>query len=138
MGRVRPGGGNLDYSGRADQTAVTTSGFPPRVECCGCLSALADTPTYTTGTSWYFLHREEAGSVTVPYRGLFNRLDVGTRHGLRSSFRDWCGETAALSYVVEACLAYRVGNAVDQVYARIDLLERRCEPMNAWAQHVGC
>ena len=60
----------------------------------------------------------------------------GTLHGMRSSFRDWCGETGAVREVAEACLAHRVGSAAEQAYARSDLLERRRELMNAWAQYI--
>ena len=61
----------------------------------------------------------------------------GTLHGMRSSFRDWCGETGVAREVAEACLSHRVGNAAEQAYARSDLLERRRELMEAWAQYVG-
>ena len=61
----------------------------------------------------------------------------GTLHGMRSSFRDWCGETGVAREVAEACLAHRVGNAAELAYARSDLLERRRELMEAWAEHVS-
>ncbi|MCY4623292.1 MAG: integrase arm-type DNA-binding domain-containing protein [bacterium] len=59
-----------------------------------------------------------------------------TLHGMRSSFRDWCGETGVAREVAEACLSHRVGNAAEQAYARSDLLERRREVMEAWAEYV--
>lgn len=37
----------------------------------------------------------------------------GTLHGMRSCFRDWCGETGAVREVAEACLAHRVGSAAE-------------------------
>jgi integrase len=60
----------------------------------------------------------------------------GTLHGMRSSFRDWCGETGAVREVAEACLAHRVGSAAEQAYARSDLLQRRRELMDAWAAYI--
>ena len=60
----------------------------------------------------------------------------GTLHGMRSSFRDWCGETGAVREVAEACLAHRIGSAAEQAYARSDLLQRRRELMNAWAEYI--
>ena len=60
----------------------------------------------------------------------------GTLHGMRSSFRDWCGETGVAREVAEACLSHRVGNAAEQAYARSDLLERRRQLMEAWALYV--
>ncbi len=68
---------------------------------------------------------------------LINSLGIeGTLHGMRSSFRDWCGETGAAREVAEACLAHRIGNAAEQAYARSDLLQRRRELMNAWAEYT--
>ena len=65
------------------------------------------------------------------------RLDMGgTLHGMRSSFRDWCGESGVAREVAEVCLAHRVGSAAEQAYARSDLLERRRQLMEAWAQYV--
>ena len=61
----------------------------------------------------------------------------GTLHGMRSSFRDWCGETGVPREVAEACLAHRIGNAAEQAYARSDLLERRRELMETWAQYLN-
>ena len=60
-----------------------------------------------------------------------------TLHGMRSSFRDWCGEAGVAREVAEACLAHRVGNTAEQAYARSDLLERRRELMAAWAQYAA-
>ena len=60
----------------------------------------------------------------------------GTLHGMRSSFRDWCGETGVAREVAEACLAHRVGSAAEQAYARSDLLARRRQLMEACAQYV--
>lgn len=61
----------------------------------------------------------------------------GTLHGMRSSFRDWCGETGVAREVAEACLAHRIGNAAEQAYARSDLLTRRRAVMEAWGQYVS-
>ena len=56
-------------------------------------------------------------------------------HGFRSSFRDWCGETGAAREVAEACLAHTV-KGVEGAYFRSDLLLRRRELMQAWAEYV--
>ena len=69
---------------------------------------------------------------------LFQKLGIdGTLHGMRSSFRDWCGETGIAREVAEACLAHRVGSAAELAYARSDLLERRRELMEAWARYIS-
>ena len=73
------------------------------------------------------------------FRYLFKTLDLpGTPHGLRSSFRDWCGESGVAREVAEAALAHRLGDQAEQAYARSDLLERRREIMEAWAQYLAC
>ena len=58
-------------------------------------------------------------------------------HGFRSSFRTWAGEqTNTPTPVIELCLAHAVGNAVEQAYARTDLLQKRQRLMQAWGQYV--
>jgi integrase len=49
-----------------------------------------------------------------------------TMHGFRSTFRDWAGETTHHAReVVEAALAHRLGDRVEQAYARGDLFAKR-------------
>ena len=63
--------------------------------------------------------------------------DVITVHGFRSTFRDWAAEqTSVANIVVEQALAHTVGNAVEAAYRRGDLLQRRRELMQAWADYV--
>ena len=57
-------------------------------------------------------------------------------HGFRSSFRDWCGDTGIAREVAEACLAHTIKNEVEAAYARSDLLERRRQVMQNWADYV--
>lgn len=58
-------------------------------------------------------------------------------HGLRSSFRDWCGETTDWpAELAEAALAHVVGSSVVQAYRRGDSLEKRRPMMNAWAAFI--
>ena len=66
------------------------------------------------------------------------RLGIaGTPHGMRSSFRDWCSETGVAREVAEAALAHVVKNKVEAAYARSDLLDRRREVMQAWADYLA-
>lgn len=70
------------------------------------------------------------------WRALLRRLRIdATVHGFRSSFRDWCGETGVPREVAEACLAHTIRNQAEAAYARSDLLERRREVMEAWAEY---
>lgn len=63
---------------------------------------------------------------------------VITPHGFRSTFRDWAAENTPFeNIVVEQALAHTIGNAVEQAYRRGDLLERRRELMQAWANSIG-
>ena len=59
-------------------------------------------------------------------------------HGFRSSFRTWAGErTNTPTPVIELCLARTVGTAVEQAYARSDLLQKRQRLMQAWGRYVA-
>jgi integrase len=61
-----------------------------------------------------------------------------TVHGLRSTFRDWAAEqTSFPREVIEQCLAHRTGSAVELAYKRSDLLERRRQLMQSWADFCG-
>jgi integrase len=61
-----------------------------------------------------------------------------TVHGMRSSFRDWCGEeTSFPREVAEAALGHATGNLVEQAYRRGDALEKRRELMTAWADYCA-
>jgi integrase len=62
------------------------------------------------------------------------REDI-TAHGFRSTFRDWCAEaTQYPSEMAELALAHTVGDKVEAAYRRGDMMERRREMMEAWAQ----
>ena len=58
-------------------------------------------------------------------------------HGFRSSFRDWCGETAQPRDVAEQALAHVIKNKAEAAYARSDLFDRRRTLMEAWAQYIA-
>jgi integrase len=61
-----------------------------------------------------------------------------TPHGFRSTFRDWAGETTAHPReVVEAALAHRLGDRVEQAYARGDLFQKRRRLMEDWASYCA-
>ena len=68
---------------------------------------------------------------------LFRRLNIGgTPHGMRSSFRDWCSESGVPREIAERALAHVVKGATESAYARSDLLERRRELMQRWADYI--
>ena len=58
-------------------------------------------------------------------------------HGFRTSFRTWAQEqTDFPREVAEAALAHKVGDAVEQAYARSDLFEKRRMMMGNWASYL--
>jgi integrase len=62
-----------------------------------------------------------------------------TVHGFRSSFRDWAAENTTFpAEVVEMALAHTVQNQVEAAYRRGDLLDKRRELMQAWADYLEC
>ncbi|SHH81108.1 tyrosine-type recombinase/integrase [Marivita hallyeonensis] len=70
---------------------------------------------------------------------LLRRMKVEgiTVHGFRSTFRDWASEAVgAPREIAEMSLSHRIGSAVEQAYARSDLLEKRRSLMKRWSQFV--
>ena len=60
-----------------------------------------------------------------------------TVHGLRSSFRDWCGDkTNFPREVCEAALAHVIENQTEAAYRRSDLFEKRRELMKKWGDYI--
>lgn len=63
-------------------------------------------------------------------------LNVHT-HGFRTSFRTWTQEkTNYPREVAEAALAHSLKDKAEAAYARSDLLEKRAEMMETWAQFI--
>ena len=58
-------------------------------------------------------------------------------HGMRSSFRDWCGDTGQSREVAEQALAHVIRNKAEATYARSDLFDRRRRLMDAWASYLS-
>lgn len=61
-----------------------------------------------------------------------------TVHGMRSTFRDWAGDTTSFPRdVVEMALAHTIVSATERAYRRGRALEKRRELMDAWAAYCG-
>ena len=57
-----------------------------------------------------------------------------TAHGFRATFRTWAEEVATFPHaVIEQAMGHQVGGKVERAYRRTDLLEKRRELMDAWA-----
>jgi integrase len=60
-----------------------------------------------------------------------------TVHGMRSTFRDWAGETTHHPReVIEHALAHQLKDKAEAAYARSDLLAKRRKLMEDWAAFV--
>jgi integrase len=64
-------------------------------------------------------------------------VNVATPHGLRGSFRMWCAENEIPREHAEACLAHKVGSAVEQSYQKSKLIEQRRRIMARWASYCA-
>lgn len=61
-----------------------------------------------------------------------------TLHGLRSSFRDWCGdETQYPRDVAESALAHVIRDKTEAAYRRGTALAKRAELMQDWADYLS-
>ena len=62
----------------------------------------------------------------------------GTVHGMRSAFRDFASERTNTPHaVMESALAHVIKNRAEAAYARSDLLEKRRELMEIWANYIS-
>lgn len=57
-------------------------------------------------------------------------------HGCRSTFRDWAAEAGKDYVTSEKCLMHKVGNEVTSAYLRSDLIKRRRQLLQQWADMV--
>jgi len=69
---------------------------------------------------------------------LLKSLSPGiTVHGFRSTFRDWVSDATSYSgEIAEKALAHTIRDSTEAAYRRGDLLERRRELMQAWADFL--
>jgi integrase len=59
-----------------------------------------------------------------------------TAHGFRATFRTWAEEVTGFPHaVIEEAMGHQVGNQVERVYRRTDVLEKRRQLMEAWARY---
>ena len=69
---------------------------------------------------------------------VLKRMDRGepTVHGFRSTFRDWIAEkTNYPQRVAETALAHKLKDGAEAAYQRGDLLQKRNQMMQAWADY---
>lgn len=70
---------------------------------------------------------------------VLRRLSVpAVPHGFRSSFRDWAAErTSYPGDMAELALAHAIGDKVEAAYRRGDMVAKRREMMQAWADYLA-
>ncbi|PBB85718.1 site-specific integrase [Mesorhizobium sp. WSM3876] len=60
-----------------------------------------------------------------------------TVHGMRSAFRDWCGDKTSFQRDdVELCLAHQIKDETERAYRRSDAIEKRRKILEAWGNFV--
>jgi integrase len=65
------------------------------------------------------------------------RSDVSV-HGMRSTFRVWVAECTSYPHELgEFALAHRIADATARAYQRSDMVEKRREMMQAWADYCA-
>jgi integrase len=112
------------------------SGRPHRIPLSGrAVELLAALPR----ESGFVFIGHRSGSNPNPHalRMLLRRMGHNgvTVHGFRSAFRTWGSErTAFPRELLEVALAHAVGDETEQAYMRADMLARRRQLMETWAE----
>ncbi|WP_373866193.1 tyrosine-type recombinase/integrase [Methylorubrum extorquens] len=104
-----------------------------------CLAILSRAHELAAGSALVFPGRSgEKPLSNMVFLMLLRRMELPiTAYGFRFSFRDWAVERTSLPReVAEMALAHAVENRVEAAYARSDLLERRRNRMERWADFV--
>ena len=121
--------------GRTHQVPLSTHAMRVLRDARELLEGQFSTVTKTSESGLIFPNgNDEVMDRSVPLR-MLQRLKVeGVVHGMRSSFRDWCGEHGISRDLAEASLAHRLGkDDTESAYYRTDLLAQRRPVMQAWA-----
>jgi integrase len=117
------------------------SGEPHIVPLSDRAVAIIEEQRRNAGAEDYIFRGERSG-VQMGVNEMSRRMaEISGRgpvpHGLRSSFRDWCGENGYPRDLAELSLAHVVGSAVERSYRRSALVEQRRKIMDAWAAYCG-
>jgi integrase len=105
-----------------------------------CMEILEQAKEISQGSEYIF----EGTKPNKPLsENTFNKLvkELGLEvhaHGFRTSFRTWTQEkTNYPREIAETALAHSLKDKAEAAYARSDLLEKRAEMMEAWAQFIS-
>jgi integrase len=91
-------------------------------------------------SEWVFPARNRRGHLgSSAMLDLLSRIgwdDRTTTHGIRAAFKTWATErTNYAREVVELCLSHVQGDPLERAYQRGDILEKRRQLMQAWADY---
>lgn len=116
----------------------TKTGRPHRVPLsAAAMNVLGNAHDLSDGTGLIFPSPRGKAMSDATMSKLCKENQIGcVPHGMRSSFRDWCGETGVDGEVAERALGHVIANKAEAAYARTDLLERRRTVMEAWGQYL--
>ena len=117
------------------------SGRPHRQPLSGAAMAVLEAAKELSGGNGYIFQGRNRGNCPMTktaYRSWMQKLECGASpHGFRANFRTFAmEETDASKEVAEGCLAHAYGDAMVTAYARGDLLEKRRELLEQWADFV--
>ena len=108
---------------------------PLSTQACTIISSLP----CLAGSGYVFPgHRDGRPLSGMAMEMLLRRMgrDNITVHGFRSTFRDWAADATDFPREIsELCLAHEVGSEVERAYRRSDLLFKRRELMQTWADY---
>jgi integrase len=79
------------------------------------------------------------GLAGITMTAVLRRMGLnGTKHGFRSTLRDWAAEcTNFPRELCEKALAHVVGDETERAYQRGDLFEKRRKLMDAWSRYAN-
>lgn len=108
-----------------------------RVPLCRRSIEILNIAKASTGGLTYVFSKRERPMSNMSLSVVLKRMSIdATVHGFRSVFRDWVAEETDFSpEVAEMALAHTIANKVEAAYRRGDLLERRKQLMEAWADY---
>lgn len=103
------------------------------IDCLEAIPRIGDSPYLFPG------HGKSGAMHANAVRNLLHEMGYKsiTRHGFRSSFRDWAGEcTNYPREVCEMALAHDERDQTEGAYSRTDFLAKRRELMIKWARYL--
>jgi integrase len=105
-----------------------------------CLEILDEVAEHTPGEVGLIFPADDGGQLSENTLNLtVKQLGYdATAHGMRSTFRDWCGDqTNFPREVCEAALGHKTGSEVELAYRRGSALQKRRQLMEAWSRYCA-